>query len=69
MSNIFKHKQSFEEVSLIHMGKMENSNETVAIYEIEVDRSIKVMPLSKFNHCFEQHDYTEHDHFNEHDLS
>ncbi len=63
MSNIFKRKHSDEEVSLIHMGKMEKSNETVAIYEVEVDRTIKVMSLNEFNHCYEQHNFTKHDHF------
>lgn len=67
MSNIFKRKHTHEEVSLIHMGKMEKSKETVAIYEVEADRSIKVMPLSDFNDHFEQDAYAEHDHFTEHD--
>ncbi len=69
MSNIFKRKHSNEEVSLIHMGKMEKSNETVAIYEVEADRTILVMPLSEFNHYFEQHEFCQHDHFSEHNLS
>jgi hypothetical protein len=63
MSNIFKRKHSDEEVSLIHMGKMEKSKETVAIYEVEADRTIMVMPLDEFNNHFEQNDFTEHDHF------
>ena len=67
MSNIFKRKHTNEEVSLIHMGKMEKSKETVAIYEVEVDRSIMVMPLSEFNDHYQQHDFCEHDHFTEHD--
>ena len=67
MSDIFKHKHTNEEVNLIHMGKMEKSNETVAIYEVEQDRTIMVMPLSEFNHDYEQHDFSGHDHFTEHD--
>ena len=67
MSNIFKHKHINEEVSLIHMGKMEKSKETVAIYEVEVDKTIMVMPLSEFNDHYEQHDYSDHSHFTEHD--
>lgn len=63
MENIFIHKHSNKEVSLIHMGKMDKSNETVAIYEVEADRTIMVMPLSEFNHCYEQHDFSEHNHF------
>jgi hypothetical protein len=66
MSNIFINKHSNEEVSLIHIGKMEKNNETVAIYELEVDRSILVMPLSEFNYHFEQHDFSEHQHFTVH---
>jgi len=49
------------------MGKMKESNETVAIYEVEQDRTIMVMPLNEFNHDYEQHDFFEHDHFTEHD--
>ena len=45
MDNIFEHKHTHEEVNLIHMGKMDKSNETVAIYEVETDRTIMVMPL------------------------
>ena len=67
MSDIFKHKHTNEEVNLIHMGKMKKSNETVAIYEVEQDRTIMVMPLSEFNHDYEQHDFSDHDHFTEHD--
>ncbi len=63
MSNIFIHKKSGEEVSLIHMAKDEKTRKTVAVYEKEHDRTVWVMPLGEFNHDFEQHDYTEHDHF------
>lgn len=63
MSNIFLRKNTNEEVSLIHIGKMEKSKETVAIYELEQDRTIQVMPLSEFNDQFEQNDFAEHDHF------
>ena len=63
MSNIFKRKHTDEEVSLVHIGKMEKSKETVAIYEVAEDRKIMVMPLNEFNIHFEQHDFSEHDHF------
>jgi len=67
MSNIFKRKHGHEEVSLIHMGKMEKSKETVAIYEVEEDRTIMVMPLSEFNEHYVQDDYADHSHFTGHD--
>ena len=67
MSNIFIRKHTNEEVSLVHIGKIESSMETVAIYEVEDDRTIWVMPLNEFNNRFEQHDYSEHDHFTEHE--
>ena len=67
MSNIFKYKHTLEEVNLVHIGKMENSKETVAIYQLEKDRTIMVMPLSEFNDHYEQLVYSEHDHFTEHD--
>lgn len=57
MSNKFKSKRNNEEVNLIHIGKMDQTNETVAIYEIQIDRTIKVMFLSEFNGQFEQHDH------------
>lgn len=63
MSNIFIHKQTKQEVSLIHIGKHEKTQETMAVYEKELDRSIWVMSLNEFNHCYEQHDYSNHDHF------
>ena len=66
MSNIFKYKHTDEEVSLVHIGKMEKNKETVAIYEVEEDRTIMVMPLSEFNEYYEQLVYSEHDHFTEH---
>ena len=66
MSNIFSHKQSSLEVSLIHIGKMEKDQETVAIYEVEEDRSILVMPLNDFNKHFEQNDFSEHGQFSKH---
>ena len=66
MSNIFKCKHTNEEVNLIHIGKMKKSKETVAIYELEVDRTVMVMPLSEFNYCYVQNDFSEHDHFTEH---
>jgi hypothetical protein len=66
MSNIFKYKHTNEEVSLIHIGKMEKRTETVAIYEVEVDRAIMVMPLSEFNDHYEQLVYSDHAHFTEH---
>ena len=66
MSNIFKYKHTNEEVSLVHIGKMEKSKETVAIYQVEKDRTIMVMPLSEFNDHYEQFVYSEHDHFTEH---
>ena len=67
MSNIFKRKHSNQEVSLIHIGKTEKDQQTVAIYEKEEDRSVWVMTLNEFNDHFEQHDFSEHDHFTEHD--
>ncbi len=67
MSNIFKYKHTNEEVSLVHIGKMEKSKETVAIYEVEADRTIMVMPLIEFNEHYEQLVYAEHDHFTEHE--
>lgn len=67
MENIFKHKRTNEEVNLIHMGKMKQNNETVAIYEIEQDRTIEVMPLNEFNHAYSQNEFSEHTHFAEHD--
>ncbi len=66
MGNIFKHKHSNDEVNLIHMGKMDKSNETVVIYELELDRTIMVMSLSEFNHDYEQHEFSEHKHFTKH---
>jgi hypothetical protein len=48
------------------MGEMEENNETVAIYEVEQDRTKMLMPLSMFNHYYEQHDFSAHDHFTEH---
>ena len=42
MNNIFIHKQTNEEVNLIHMGKMKENNETVAIYEVEQDRTMPI---------------------------
>ena len=67
MSNIFKYKHTNEEVSLVHIGKMEKSKETVAVYQVEKDRTIMVMPLSEFNDHYEQFVYSEHDHFTAHD--
>lgn len=66
MGNIFKHKHSNDEVNLIHIGKMENNNETVVIYELELDKTIMVMLLSEFNHDYEQHEYSEHNCFTKH---
>ena len=67
MDNIFKHKYTDEEVSLIHMGKMYHTNETVAIYELAEDKTIRVMTLSEFNHAYEQNDYEQHSHYTQPD--
>ena len=63
MSDIFIRKHTSQEVSLIHIGKMENSKETVAIFEHKDDRTVWVMPLSEFNEQYEQHEFSEVDHF------
>lgn len=63
MSNIFVHKQTKQEVSLVHIGKLESTKESMAVYEKDADRTIWMMPLGEFNHDYEQHDYSEHDHF------
>ena len=63
MSNIFIHKQTKQEVSLIHVAKQAKTQETMAVYEKESDRSVWVIPLNEFNHNFEQHDYSNHNHF------
>jgi len=68
MSNIFKHKLSHEEVNLKHIGKMNKTNETVAIYELAKDGTIMVMLLSDFNHDYKQNDFAVHDHFTENEL-
>ncbi len=65
MSNIFIHKDTSVEVNLIHVGKMKISKETVAIYEVEQDRTILVMPLNDFNQDYEQDEFSKHDHFTE----
>ncbi len=63
MSNIFIRKHTEDEVSLIHIGKMENTNLTVAIYEKQIDRTVWVIPLNEFNDHYEKHEFTGVDHF------
>ncbi len=66
MDNIFIHKHTNEEVSLIHMGKMDKSKETVAIFQVALDRTIMVMHLSEFNHNYEQYEFSKHNCFTKH---
>jgi hypothetical protein len=66
MSDIYIRKHTNEEVNLLHIGKLKNNNETVAIIGLE-DTTVWVMPLEEFTEQYEQHEFSPHDEFSLHE--